>query len=32
MVSVGRITDDHIGPHTDLLPDFPYLGHPHPAP
>ncbi|WP_330458684.1 DUF4331 domain-containing protein [Streptomyces sp. NBC_00820] len=32
MVSGGRITDDHIAPHTDLLPDFPYLGHPHPTP
>ncbi|MFE2911752.1 DUF4331 family protein [Kitasatospora indigofera] len=31
MVSGGRITDDHIGPHTDLLPSFPYLGHPHPV-
>jgi hypothetical protein len=30
MVTGGRITEDHIGPHTDLLPDFPYLGHPHP--
>ncbi|MFC9278289.1 DUF4331 family protein [Streptomyces collinus] len=32
MVSNGRITDDHIGPHTDLLGEFPYLGHPHPVP
>ncbi|MFQ6148261.1 DUF4331 family protein [Streptomyces seoulensis] len=31
MVSGGRITTDHIGPHTDLLPHFPYLGRPHPA-
>ncbi|MET7286879.1 DUF4331 family protein [Streptomyces sp. NPDC005573] len=31
MVSGGKITDDHIAPHTDLLPDFPYLGHPHPT-
>ncbi|GAA2103138.1 hypothetical protein GCM10009801_77830 [Streptomyces albiaxialis] len=31
MVSGGRITGDGIGPHTDLLPDFPFLGHPHPA-
>ncbi|MEU2062478.1 DUF4331 family protein [Streptomyces sp. NPDC013455] len=30
MVSGGKISDDHIGPHTDLLPGFPYLGHPHP--
>ncbi|QKW07555.1 DUF4331 family protein [Streptomyces sp. NA04227] len=32
MVSGGKITSDNIPPHTDLLPDFPYLGHPHPAP
>ncbi|MFI8962391.1 DUF4331 family protein [Streptomyces sp. NPDC053493] len=32
MISGGKITSDHIGPHTDLLDDFPYLGHPHPAP
>ncbi|MFH8554592.1 DUF4331 family protein [Streptomyces celluloflavus] len=31
MVSGGKVTDDHIGPHTDLLPAFPYLGHPHPV-
>ncbi|WP_246126801.1 DUF4331 domain-containing protein [Embleya hyalina] len=31
MPSNGRITSDHIGPHTDLLPDFPCLGAPHPA-
>ncbi|MEU6621980.1 DUF4331 family protein [Streptomyces litmocidini] len=31
MVSGGKITDDHIGPHTDLLSEFPYLGHPHPV-
>ncbi|MFD8141631.1 DUF4331 family protein [Streptomyces sp. NPDC059708] len=31
MVSGGKITDDHIGPHTDLLDVFPYLGHPHPV-
>ncbi|WP_432170698.1 DUF4331 family protein [Streptomyces sp. 1222.5] len=31
MVSGGKVTDDHIGPHTDLLPEFPYLGHPHPV-
>lgn len=31
MVSGGKITDDHTGPHTDLLPEFPYLGHPHPV-
>ncbi|MFJ3792555.1 DUF4331 family protein [Kitasatospora sp. NPDC090091] len=32
MVSGGKITSDHIPPHTDLLPTFPHLGHPHPAP
>ncbi|MEU3711170.1 DUF4331 family protein [Streptomyces catenulae] len=32
MLSGGSITTRGIGPHTDLLPDFPYLGHPHPAP
>ncbi len=31
MVSGGKITTDHIGPHADLLPEFPYLGNPHPA-
>lgn len=29
MVSNNEITGDGIGPHTDLLPEFPYLGHPH---
>ncbi|MGW2201830.1 DUF4331 family protein [Streptomyces sp. NPDC001774] len=29
MVSNGRVTSDHIGPHKDLLPHFPYLGTPH---
>ncbi|MEV6973039.1 DUF4331 family protein [Kitasatospora sp. NPDC093806] len=32
MVSGGKITSDHIPPHTDLLPTFPHLGHPHPYP
>ncbi|MFJ2577491.1 DUF4331 family protein [Kitasatospora aureofaciens] len=31
MVSGGKITSDHIPPHTDLLPTFPHLGHPHPV-
>ncbi|QUH02544.1 DUF4331 family protein [Saccharopolyspora erythraea] len=31
MVSGGRITTDHIGPHHDLLDRFPYLGNPHPV-
>ncbi|MDH6114767.1 hypothetical protein P3T36_001118 [Kitasatospora sp. MAP12-15] len=30
MVSGGKVAGDHIGPHTDLLSDFPYLGTPHP--
>jgi hypothetical protein len=25
----GQVTDDGVGPHTDLLPGFPYLGRPH---
>jgi len=25
----GRVTDDKVGPHRDLLPEFPYLGPPH---
>jgi hypothetical protein len=29
MLTNGRVPTDRIGPHTDLLPDFPYLGHPH---
>ncbi|GAA0934602.1 DUF4331 family protein [Nonomuraea longicatena] len=29
MISNGRIQGDGIGPHTDLLPVFPYLGPPH---
>ncbi|MFF0408893.1 DUF4331 family protein [Kitasatospora sp. NPDC004745] len=31
MVSGGKVTSDHIPPHTDLLPTFPHLGHPHPV-
>lgn len=27
----GKITEDKAGPHTDLLPDFPYVGPPHTA-
>lgn len=30
MLTNGRITSDNIPPHTDLLPEFPYLGDPHP--
>ncbi|MET8544249.1 DUF4331 family protein [Kitasatospora sp. NPDC004799] len=29
MLTDGKVASDHIGPHTDLLADFPYLGHPH---
>jgi Domain of unknown function (DUF4331) len=25
----GKVTDDGLGPHTDLLDEFPYLGPPH---
>jgi hypothetical protein len=25
----GKVTSDGVGPHTDLLADFPYLGPPH---
>ncbi|MFE4331089.1 hypothetical protein ACFRQM_17145 [Streptomyces sp. NPDC056831] len=32
MLTNGKVGSDHIGPHTDLLPEFPYLGSPHPAP
>ena len=31
LLTMGRITSDGAGPHTDLLDDFPYLGVPHPA-
>jgi Domain of unknown function (DUF4331) len=27
----GRVTEDKVGPHRDLLADFPYLGPPHRA-
>jgi len=32
LLTRGRITNDLAGPHTDYLPDFPYLGPPHPDP
>ncbi|WP_028812130.1 DUF4331 family protein [Streptomyces flavidovirens] len=32
MISGGKVAGDHIGPHTDLFLDFPYLGTPHPDP
>ena len=25
----GKVTEDGVGPHNDLLPEFPYLGPPH---
>ncbi len=28
-ITNGRVTTDHVGPHRDLLADFPYLGQPH---
>ncbi|MEA2619385.1 MAG: hypothetical protein QOC97_158, partial [Chloroflexota bacterium] len=31
LLTRGRITSDLVGPHTDLLDEFPYLGPPHPA-
>jgi hypothetical protein len=27
----GKVTEDKVGPHVDLLPEFPYLGPPHNA-
>jgi hypothetical protein len=27
----GKVTEDRVGPHSDLLPEFPYLGPPHKA-
>lgn len=29
LVSNGAVTTDHVGPHTDYLSAFPYLGKPH---
>jgi hypothetical protein len=31
LLTRGRVTSDGVGPHTDLLDEFPYLGAPHPA-
>ena len=31
LLTRGRVTTDLVGPHTDLLDDFPYLGPPHPV-
>lgn len=30
-LTLGRVTTDLVGPHTDLLQQFPYLGAPHPV-
>jgi hypothetical protein len=27
----GKVTEDKVGPHSDFLPEFPYLGPPHKA-
>jgi hypothetical protein len=29
LVTKGRVTSDKVGPHTDLLPNFPFMGNPH---
>jgi len=29
MLTNGRVTGDKVGPHRDLLGEFPYLGPPH---
>ena len=29
LVTKGKVTTDHVGPHTDYLSVFPYLGNPH---
>lgn len=29
ILTMGRVTTDKVGPHTDLLDEFPYLGAPH---
>ena len=31
LITNGRVTSDLVGPHTDLLSDFPYLGSPYPV-
>jgi len=28
----GKVTGDKVGPHRDLLAEFPYLGPPHKVP
>jgi hypothetical protein len=29
MLTNGRVTEDKVGPHGDLLLEFPYVGPPH---
>lgn len=29
LITGGGVTTDHVGPHTDYLAEFPYLGQPH---
>ncbi len=29
LVTNGQVTTDMVGPHTDLLSEFPYVGNPH---
>jgi hypothetical protein len=29
MLTNGKVTGDKVGPHGDLLDEFPYLGPPH---
>lgn len=31
LITNGKITSDEVGPHDDLLDEFPYLGPPHPG-
>ena len=31
IITNGKLMTDHVGPHRDLLADFPYLGQPHKA-
>ncbi len=32
LLTRGRVTSDKVGPHTDLLGEFPHLGAPHQSP
>ncbi len=31
LLTNGKVTDDKVGPHKDLLAEFPYVGPPHKA-